>query len=55
MNLLIDTDAFCKLAVSDLLREAVRVLGVELRECGRLAALPQRARRLSYGLHGIFR
>jgi len=45
MKLLIDTDAFCKLAVSDLLREAVRVLGVELTECGRLAALPHMLRR----------
>lgn len=45
MKLLIDTDAFCKLAVADLLREAVRVLGAELRECGRLPALPHMLRR----------
>jgi hypothetical protein len=45
MKLLIDTDAFCKLAVSDLLREAVRVLGAELGECGRLPALPHMLRR----------
>ena len=40
MKLLLDTDAFCKLAVSNLLRDAVGLLGMELEECGRLPALP---------------
>lgn len=45
MKLLLDSDAFCKLAVSNLLREAVQVLGTELGDCGRLAALPHMLRR----------
>jgi len=46
MRLLIDTDIFCKLAICDLLNDAVRVLGVEqLSECGRLPALPHMLRR----------
>lgn len=45
MKLLIDTDAFCKLAVSDLLRDAVGALGAELGECGKLPALPHMLRR----------
>jgi len=45
MKLLIDTDAFCKLAVSDLLRDAVRVLGAEQGECGMLPALPHMLRK----------
>ena len=40
MQVLIDTDAFCKLAVSGLLNDAVRLLGTELTRCGRLPALP---------------
>lgn len=40
MRLLVDTDAFCKLAVCGLLKDAVRLLGVSWRECGRLPALP---------------
>jgi hypothetical protein len=40
MKLLIDTDAFCKLAICGLLEDAVKLLGEELRTCGRLAALP---------------
>lgn len=38
--LLIDTDAFCKLGVSDLLGDAVAIFGTSIRECGRLPALP---------------
>lgn len=45
MKLLIDTDTFCKLAVSELLRDAVRVLGVKLGDCLRLPALPHMLRR----------
>jgi hypothetical protein len=53
MNLLFDSDVFCKIAVSELLRDATKVLGAELQDCGRLPALPhmlQRGRlRLRYG------
>ena len=45
MRLLVDTDAFCKLAVCGLLKDAVRLLGVSLPECGRLPALPHMLRR----------
>ena len=45
MKLLIDTDAFCKLAVGGLLRDAVGVLGADITECGRLPALPYMLRR----------
>ena len=44
-RLLIDTDAYCKLAVAGLLTDAVAVLGVPIQECGRLAALPYMLRR----------
>jgi hypothetical protein len=40
MTLLIDTDAFCKLGLADLLTQSVRILGVELADCARLPALP---------------
>lgn len=45
MRLLVDTDAFCKLAVGGLLVDALCLLGTELRECGRLPALPFMLRR----------
>lgn len=45
MKLLIDTDAFCKLAVSDLLHDAARLLGATIGECERLPALPHMLRR----------
>lgn len=45
MQLLVDTDIFCKLAVGGILDDAVRVFGVELDQCGRLAALPHMLRR----------
>lgn len=40
MKLLIDTDAFSKLAICGLLESAVNELGGNLTTCGRLAALP---------------
>jgi hypothetical protein len=45
MTLLIDTDAFCKLAVCDLLGDAIALLGVSFSECARLPALPHMLRR----------
>lgn len=39
MNLLIDTDAFCKLSIAGLLSDATAALGYTLEECGRLPAL----------------
>ena len=45
MRLLLDTDAFCKLAVGGVLEEAVHLLGLELTDCGRLPALPHMLRR----------
>lgn len=44
-QLLVDTDAYCKLGVADLLADAVSVLGFSIWECGRLAALPYMLRR----------
>jgi hypothetical protein len=40
MTLLIDTDAFCKLALADLLTESASLLGLKLANCARLPALP---------------
>ena len=45
MNLLVDTDAFCKLGVAGLLEDAAGVFGVRLPDCGRLPALPRMLRR----------
>ncbi len=45
MRLLIDTDVFCKLAVSGTLEDAVALLGANLSDCGRLPALPYQLRR----------
>ena len=45
MRLLVDSDAFCKLAVSDLLSDAAMLFDVELPDCGRLPALPYMLRR----------
>jgi hypothetical protein len=45
MRLLLDTDAFCKLAIGQLLTDAVHALGTDLGECRRLPALPQMLRR----------
>ena len=40
MRILIDTDAFCKLATGGLLTESMRLLKTDISECERLAALP---------------
>lgn len=40
MKLLVDTDIFCKLGISELLSRAIEILGADIAECGRLAALP---------------
>lgn len=45
MRALLDTDAFCKLAVAGLLHDALRLLGTDLQDCGRLPALPHMLRR----------
>lgn len=45
MKLLIDTDAFCKLALGGVLDEAIELLGASPSECGRLPALPHMLRR----------
>lgn len=45
MELLVDTDAFCKLAVAGLLEDAIRLLGAALSDCRRLPALPHMLRR----------
>ena len=52
MRLLVDSDAFCKLAASDLLSDAAALFDAELRECGRLPALPYMLR--SGGLHWTY-
>ena len=53
MQLLIDTDAFCKLAIGGVINDSVRLLDADLATCGRLPALPymlQRGRlRARYG------
>ena len=53
MQLLADTDAFCKLAISGLFHDAVALLGADITQCGRLPALPymlQKGRlRTTYG------
>ena len=41
MRLLLDTDAFCKLAIGNLLTDSLRALGTEPSECRRLPALPK--------------
>jgi hypothetical protein len=40
MRVLLDTDAFCKLAVAEVLHDTLGLLGAEPGDCGRLAALP---------------
>lgn len=45
MRVLIDTDAFCKLAGGEILEDSVRLIGANLSECGRLPALPHMLRR----------
>jgi hypothetical protein len=45
MQVLIDTDVFCKLAIADLLADSLRLLAARIAECGRLPALPHMLRR----------
>lgn len=45
MSVLIDSDAFCKLAMGGMLEDAVGILGALLSNCGRLPALPHMLRR----------
>ena len=45
MRLLVDSDAFCKLAASDLLSDAAALFRAKLAECGRLPALPYMLKR----------
>lgn len=45
MCLLVDTDAFCKLGLAGLLNDAAGLFTAQLRECGRLPALPYMLRR----------
>lgn len=45
MRLLLDTDAFCKLAIGGVLHDSAQVLGTGVPECGRLPALPHMLRR----------
>ncbi len=55
MRILIDTDLFCKLGVTSLLQDGVRLLDGTIEECARLPALPYMLRRGSlrkrYGSH----
>lgn len=45
MRLLVDTDAFCKLGIAGLLNDSAGLFSAQLRECGRLPALPYMLRR----------
>jgi hypothetical protein len=45
MKLLVDSDAFCKLGAAGFLQEAARIFEADLRECGRLVALPHMLRK----------
>jgi hypothetical protein len=45
IRVLIDTDAFCKLAISGLLSDALAILNVNTSQCGRLPALPYMLRK----------
>jgi hypothetical protein len=45
MKLLVDTDAFCKLGIAGLVKEAAQIFSAELQECGRLPALTYMLRR----------
>ena len=44
-QLLVDTDAYCKLSVAGLFTDATTLLGVPVQACGRLVALPYMLRR----------
>lgn len=45
MGPLVDTDAFCKLAIGNILADSLQIFGVSLGGCGRLPALPHMLRR----------
>jgi hypothetical protein len=45
MKVLLDTDAFCKMAIAEVLEPAVGILGAEIVDCGRLPALPHMLRK----------
>ena len=45
VQLLFDSDAFCKLGLAGLLEPCARLFGVTLQECGRLPGLPHMLRR----------
>ena len=45
MRILIDTDAFCKLAIGGMLEDSLNLFGASLSECGRLPTLPHMLRR----------
>ena len=45
IRLLVDTDVYCKLSVPGLFLEAIHLLGIDITECGRLAALPYMLRK----------
>lgn len=45
MQLLIDTDIFCKLAIGECLDDTMGLFGVDVFGCGRLSALPHMLRR----------
>ena len=45
MNVLVDSDVFCKLALANLFEPALQVLGYALKDCGRLPALTHMLKR----------
>jgi hypothetical protein len=45
MRILIDTDLFCKLGITSLLQDSLRLLGATIEDCARLPALPYMLRR----------
>jgi hypothetical protein len=45
IRVLIDTDAFCKLAICDLVSDALAILNINISQCGRLPALPYMLRK----------
>ena len=45
MRILIDTDAFCKLAIGNVLEDSLAIFDTNLSSCGRLPALPYMLRR----------
>jgi len=45
MRVLVDSDVFCKLGIGNMLSDLLAVLGADIRECGRLPALPHMLRK----------